>query len=117
MALPKFYAQEDYPRDKVVNLSVFQMITSFLYALPIINQRARSGKPFFATILTVSNHPPYIIPPDFHPKSKQIEDQIVEYADWSIGKFMAEARKQPWFAHTLFVFVGDHGKRIRASAY
>lgn len=41
-----------------------------------------------------------------------MEDQIVEYADWSIGKFMAAARKQPWFAHTLFVFVGDHGKRM-----
>ena len=106
------YAQEDYPRDKVVNHFGVSDDYLFSYALPVINRRARSGKPFFATILTVSNHPPYIIPPYFHPKSKQIEDQIVEYADWSIGKFMAEARKQPWFAHTLFVFVGDHGKRI-----
>lgn len=52
MAFAEVYAQEDYPRDKVVNCSVFQM--PFSYALPIINQRARSGKPFFETILTVS---------------------------------------------------------------
>ena len=31
------------------------------------------------------------------------------YADYSIGKFMEEARKHPWFDDTVFVFVADHG--------
>ena len=41
-----------------------------------------------------------------------MEDQIVEYADWSIRKFMTEAQNQPWFDNTLFVFMGDHGKLV-----
>lgn len=51
------------------------------YALNTINQKAKTGKPFMATILTVSNHPPYIIPDFFKPKTKEKETQIVEYAD------------------------------------
>ena len=54
----------------------------------------------------------YVIPPYFHPKSEKIEDQIVEYADWSIRKFMTEAQQQPWFENTIFVLLGDHGKLV-----
>ncbi len=30
------------------------------------------------------------------------------YADYAIGRLMAEARKQPWFDRTVFVIVADH---------
>lgn len=83
----------------------------FEYALPVLNEKADGKSPFFATLLTISNHPPYVIPSYFHPHSKDPEMQIVEYADWSIGKFMEEAEKQPWFDNTIFIFVGDHGKK------
>ena len=78
----------------------------------MLNERASQGKPFFATLLTISNHPPYIIPNHFHPKNSLLEQQIVEYADHSVAQFMKEAEKQPWFENTLFVFLGDHGKMV-----
>lgn len=106
------YAEENYPKEKIANHFGVQDDYLYEYALPILTQRANEGKPFFATLLSISNHPPYIIPDYFHPKSEKIEDQIVEYADWSIRKFMTEAQKQPWFDNTLFVFVGDHGKLV-----
>src|SRR5204863_954736 len=33
----------------------------------------------------------------------------IHYADWSIGRFFERARREPWFANTLFVLVADHG--------
>lgn len=51
-------------------------------------------------------------PPYFHPHSDVLEEQIVEYADWSIRQFMQAAEKQPWFDNTIFVFLGDHGKMV-----
>ena len=53
-----------------------------------------------------------MIPPYFHPHSDVLEEQIVEYADWSIRQFMQAAEKQPWFDNTIFVFLGDHGKMV-----
>ena len=82
----------------------------FDYAIEHCNHAATQG-PFFTAIMTCSDHAPYAIPKDiqFQPHSQDINEQIVEYADWSIGRFMRMARQQPWFANTLFVFIADHG--------
>lgn len=85
------------------------------YALNTINQKAKTGKPFMATILTVSNHPPYIIPDFFKPKTKEKETQIVEYADWAIGDFLKKASREPWYKNTIFVIQADHGKLVGKS--
>ena len=77
-----------------------------------MTERSASVQPFFATLLSISNHPPYIIPPYFKPHSKETEEQIVEYADWSLRKFMDEASRQPWYENTIFVFLADHGKLV-----
>ncbi len=92
----------------------FPAIDDFLYqyALPILNKRAEERQPFFTVLLSISNHPSYVIPDYFKPHSTKLEDQIVEYADWAIRQFMQEARKQPWFENTIFVLLGDHGKLV-----
>jgi phosphoglycerol transferase MdoB-like AlkP superfamily enzyme len=108
----EIYAEENYPKEKIANHFGVQDDYLYEYAIPILNERAQSGQPFFTVLLSISNHPPYVIPSYFHPKSDKIEDQIVEYADWSIRKFMTEAQKQPWFDNTLFILIGDHGKLV-----
>ena len=108
----EIYAQENYPAEKVVNSFGVQDDFLYQYALPILNKKATSGRPFFTVLLSISNHPPYIIPDYFKPHSDKPEDQIVEYADWSIKQFMTEAEKQPWFDNTIFVLLGDHGKLV-----
>ncbi len=106
----EIYSQEDYPAEEAVN--TFGVSDHFLfgYALRTINAKAGNGQPFMATILTVSNHPPYVIPDFFQPKSADKEQQIVEYADWAVGDFIAKARREPWYKNTVFVLLGDHGK-------
>ena len=74
------YSQEDYPKNEVVNSFGVSDHFLFGYALNKINICAAKKKPFFATILTISNHPPYVIPSFFKPKTKEPETQIVEYA-------------------------------------
>ena len=108
----EIYSQENYPADKVVNGFGVQDDFLFSYALPVLNSHAATGRPFFATLLTISNHPPYIIPPHFKPQTTRPEQQIVEYSDWSIRCFMEAAAREPWFENTLFVFLGDHGKMV-----
>lgn len=108
----EIYAQENYPSDKVVNSFGVQDDFLYQFALPILNEKAATGQPFFTVLLSISNHPPYVIPPYFKPRSTTPEEQIVEYADWAIKQFMTEAQKQPWFDNTIFVLLGDHGKLV-----
>lgn len=83
------------------------------------------GRPFFATILTVSLHSPWEYPPDrMQPLPvdfpvpagfKLAELNNFLYADYAIGKFIRDARQAPYFDRTLFVFVGDHGVHLRGA--
>ncbi|MDE7073676.1 MAG: sulfatase-like hydrolase/transferase [Odoribacter sp.] len=108
----EIFSQEDYPPEKVVNGFGVQDDFLYGYALERLNERASGGEPFFSVLLSISNHPPYVIPPYFHPKSSAVEEGIVEYADWSIRRFMEEAMRQEWASNTLFVLLGDHGKLV-----
>lgn len=103
------------PKSEVVNSFGVSDHFEMGYALNTINQKAKTGKPFMATILTVSNHPPYIIPDFFKPKTKEKETQIVEYADWAIGDFLKKASREPWYKNTIFVIQADHGKLVGKS--
>lgn len=82
----------------------------FDYSLKKFDENYRQQKPFFAQIMTVSNHRPYTYPEnriDISPK-KQIRDGAVKYTDYAIGRFLKEASAKPWFANTIFVIVADH---------
>lgn len=109
------YAEEDYPPSERVNAFGVSDHFLFEFALPKINTVAKENKPFMATLLTISNHPPYVIPSWFKAKSKEPEDQIVEYTDWCIGDFLEKAKKQRWYDNTVFVVLADHGKLVGKS--
>ncbi len=72
-------------------------------------------KPFYALLQTLSNHTPYAIPPklEIEPVTDQgrLNEQLtaMRYADWALGRFMEEAKQQPWYKDSLIVIVGDHG--------
>lgn len=109
------YSQESYPKDSVVNSFGVSDHYEFNYALHTINSKAKSRRPFLATILTISNHPPYIVPSWFKARTQEKETQIVEYADWAIGDFLRKASREPWYKNTIFVIQADHGKMVGQS--
>lgn len=68
-------------------------------------------EPFFAAAFTLSSHSPYD-----QPKEKSINRggdlnglfNSVYYADSCLYDFIQQAKSQPWYKNTLFIFVADH---------
>ncbi|MFV0332335.1 MAG: LTA synthase family protein [Dysgonomonas sp.] len=106
--LKNIYAKENYPESEYVNY--WGVSDGYLldYAIKTFNKE--KDKPFFGTIMTITNHPEYIVPKEFKAISSDPSEQAVYYADYCIKKFLEEASKQEWYDNTTFIFLGDHGK-------
>jgi hypothetical protein len=114
--------EEDAFRSPRVDVWGISDTSLFLEANGIL---AREEKPFFAVIQTAGNHRPYTIPPADRGAFALIEASPAElaaagfesneelnafrYTDFSFRAFIEAARKERYFADTLFVFIGDHG--------
>jgi phosphoglycerol transferase MdoB-like AlkP superfamily enzyme len=74
----------------------------------------KNNAPFFAAMISGSNHEPLVLPEDIPiaTHSPGLEEKVVEYSDWAIGKFLSDAAGHSWFDSTVFVFTGDHGGLI-----
>ena len=80
----------------------------FALALERIDQKT-AQQPFFAHIMTTSNHRPFTYPNgriDIPPHTGR--NGAVKYTDYAIGRFIREASKKHWFKNTIFVIVADH---------
>jgi phosphoglycerol transferase MdoB-like AlkP superfamily enzyme len=81
----------------------------FTLSLKELDKDFRNNKPFFAHIMTVSNHRPYTYPEGrIDIPSHTGREGAVKYTDYAIGRFIREAKLKPWFKNTLFVIVADH---------
>ncbi len=111
----KIIGQKDFPSNEIESTMGIPDDALFEHVVKELNQMATSAKPFLATVLTGSDHKPFYIPYNkgFKPKTSDKNQQIVEYADWSINKLLKLCYKQPWYNNTIFVFVADHGSWYR----
>lgn len=82
----------------------------FNKSLEVFDKDAAKGKPFFAHIMTTSNHRPYT-----YPKGKikydgniHCREAAVKYTDYAIGKFISDATHKSWFKNTVFIIIADH---------
>lgn len=76
---------------------------------------AAQQKPFFSLIFTSSNHEPFEFPDGkiaLYDSDKATVNNAVKYADYALGKFIAEAKQQAYWHNTLFVIVADHDNRV-----
>lgn len=96
----------------------------FLESNKILKEQS---KPFFAVIQTADNHRPYTIPDEDKKNFPLLnfpadtlkkygfesneEMNAFRYTDYCYEQFINAARKEKYFANTIFVFVGDHGIR------
>ncbi|MBI4651940.1 sulfatase-like hydrolase/transferase [Candidatus Desantisbacteria bacterium] len=104
----------DYPKEMIASSWGVADHNMFDYSIGELNKLYKNNKPFLSVFLTVSSHIGFKIPAvtDFKPVSKKAEDQIYEYVDWAINKFIKEAEKQTWYDNTVFVIVADHGQKF-----
>lgn len=108
-------SEKDYPKEEIKSTLGVPDDYFFEFAIPKINELANKNKPFLSVMMTASDHGPYYIPPYFESnKELNIKQQIVQYADWSLEKFVSLAKKQPWFSNTIFAFIADHGSVMNA---
>jgi phosphoglycerol transferase MdoB-like AlkP superfamily enzyme len=82
-----------------------------------IRELGRSGKPFFATVISISNHYPFrsrdhaFDLTDSTTPGEAIRNTM-HFTDRVVGRFLDALSTEPWFAHTLVVIVGDHGYNL-----
>jgi phosphoglycerol transferase MdoB-like AlkP superfamily enzyme len=107
----KVVDRTDIPKKSIVFENVWGVADEVLFenVLRTFDAKGAIDKPFFAHVMTTSNHRPYTYPDGrIDIKSPGGRDGGVKYTDYAIGKFIEEARAKPWFKDTLFVIVADH---------
>jgi phosphoglycerol transferase MdoB-like AlkP superfamily enzyme len=103
--------QGDFPADSIVFQNAWGVADESLFSNVErkLTQDVANGKPFFAHIMTTSNHRPYSYPDGrIDIASPGGRDGAVKYTDYAIGEFLKQASAQSWFADTLFVITADH---------
>ena len=107
--IEQLYSLYDYGASHAVNNFGVSDTYMFNWGLDKLNELSVSGKPFFASFLTVSNHGPFIIPEAFTGRAEKPKDQAIAYADDALREFMEAAEQTEWGKNTVFVLVADHG--------
>jgi phosphoglycerol transferase MdoB-like AlkP superfamily enzyme len=108
--------EKDFPNPAFAN--VWGASDEDIYAGAIREFRAlsRTNQPFFATILSVSNHKPYTYPKGRIPEDPNgTRENIVKYTDWCLGQFFQDAKKESFWTNTIFAVIADHGARVYGS--
>ncbi|MEN9917818.1 MAG: hypothetical protein RL662_254 [Bacteroidota bacterium] len=82
----------------------------FRNAIKVFDNNVLGQQPFFAHVMTVSNHRPFTYPEgkiDIPTNSKS-RSGGVKYSDYALGKFFEQAKAKSWFNNTIFVITADH---------
>ena len=113
-----YFGLNEYPRkgDYDGNWGIFD--EPFLQFT--ISELSKQKPPFAAAIFTLSSHHPYTIPSKYHGQFKKGALPIHEaigYTDYSVEKFFAAARQQPWYTNTLFIITADHTQKLETPEY
>jgi phosphoglycerol transferase MdoB-like AlkP superfamily enzyme len=88
-------------------------------------QKKNGGKPLFAFVMTMTNHPPYDLPPDYDRVrldmakwggERNSEDlgmnlETYRYSTDLLGGLVQDVRASPQYANTLIAATGDHNTR------
>lgn len=104
--------QKSYAPEEVTFANIWGVCDEDAYrkVLATLDEQYRIGKPFFAHVMSVSNHRPYTYPAGkiSIPHDAKSRAGGVMYSDYALGRFIEEARKAPWFGNTVFVITADH---------
>ncbi|MEG2365240.1 MAG: sulfatase-like hydrolase/transferase [Alistipes sp.] len=104
--------KSQYAPDEITFANIWGVCDEDAYhkVIKTLNADAASGKPFFAHVMSVSNHRPFTYPAGriSIPHDAKSRAGGVMYSDYALGRFFDEARHQPWFANTVFVITADH---------
>ncbi len=100
----------DFDKSTIQSENVWGVDDESLFnnALMIFDKNVKTHKPFFAHIMTTSNHRPYTFPDGKIDLQQGKRAGAVKYTDYAIGQLIKNAKTKPWFKDTLFIIVADH---------
>ena len=101
----------DFSKDEITFTNAWGVCDEdlFMKVIKEADSSHQQKRPFFSVVMTTSNHRPFTYPEGkIDIPSKTGRDGGVKYADYAIGRLLAEAKKKPWFNDTVFVIVADH---------
>ena len=100
----------DFPRASIPSENIWGVADEALFtnAFTPLDRASARGRPFFALVMTTSNHRPFTYPEGRIDLPQGTREGAVKYTDYAIGEFITRARSKPWFDDTLFVIVADH---------
>ena len=109
-----FIGRENFPDE--LNQTYWGIIDEHVYdkAVEILSE---SPQPFFATILTLSNHHPWDVPLDsISPVTYGTENMnrrnTFRYTDWALHHFLEEMKKIKLYENSIFIITADHGQYL-----
>ncbi len=74
------------------------------------------NKPFVSVMFSTTNHTPFDFPEGRIELVKGVEPHTVKnaikFADYAIGKFIDQAKKEDYYKDTIFVIAADHNVRV-----
>jgi phosphoglycerol transferase MdoB-like AlkP superfamily enzyme len=110
--LRRWYDEREFYRDAGEDDRVV-----FHRAAERIRALGRSGTPFFATVVSITNHYPFYSRDhafDLGPATAPAEAvrNTMHYTDAVVREFVGSLSAEPWLHSTLLVVVGDHGYNL-----
>lgn len=77
--------------------------------------KAHGDQPFFALMLSTTNHVPFEFPEGrikLYEQPANTVHNAMKFADYAIGKFFDLAQQEEYFKNTIFLVVADHNTRV-----
>lgn len=110
----EFVEQTDFPDDAF--RTIWGVADEFVFDRMLETQIEcrKKGQRYCFTLLSVSNHKPYNIPPGRitpltpHPS----RENAVAYSDWALATYLDKAKAAGLLDHTVVLAVADHGARV-----
>jgi len=110
--LDRWYDERHFYRD-----AKEQDRAAFRAAASRIRELGRSGIPFFATVVSISNHYPFRsrepqLDLTTSPDPREAILNTMRYTDAVVRELLSGFAGESWFRRTLIVVVGDHGYNL-----
>jgi phosphoglycerol transferase MdoB-like AlkP superfamily enzyme len=109
----EFVSLEDFKQDEIFGMGLAD-VSFFKQA---VQKLKSSPKPFYAFLITISSHTPFVIPEEHRKLNlpEEISDTIVghylqaiHYADEAFGVFLEELKRTGLYDNSVIVLYGDH---------
>lgn len=114
-----YYGLDEYP-DRGKDFDGTWGIYDEPYLQYFSKELSTKTQPFYSTLFTLSSHHPYKLPAQYSGVFKGGPLPIhatIQYTDFALKHFFETAKRQSWYANTLFIITADHSSENTQAQY